>query len=79
MNTELIKEAERIGKEIAIELYETITDRNIVGGQESQSFKHEECKYNIIVDAFWEKCRFFSYKLKDSDNNIINSVPVIEF
>ena len=56
---EIWKYAIERGREIACELRDEPSDRNVVGGGTEDEFEFNNEKYKISINAFWEKSNWF--------------------
>lgn len=61
---DLIQKADRKAVKIAqTMLEESYRDSDVVMGWKSIVFKHENKKYVLLVEAAWEKSRWYQYRI----------------
>jgi hypothetical protein len=67
------------GAQVALELYEEITEREYVGGEESVPFEFEGEHFTLTINASWGKATYFDYELINKEGEVVEEECCIDF
>lgn len=56
------------GRETALELWNELTDRDIVGGSQKIELEFEGTTYQLEINAWWEKSRYYDISLTTKED-----------